>query len=223
MQKFTATTPITAIIDVPAGRVQVIAADRTDATVEVRPAKASRARDVRAAEQTTVDYGDGRLRVTTTLDGGRILGPSGCVEITVQVPTGSHVTVTSAGAEFRGIGRLGRVDCDGVCGTVKIDEAEDVRLSVLGGDVTVGRLTGPAEITTQHGDVRVISADTGTLTLSTLMGDVTVDTAPGVSATLDASTGHGRIRNALKNTEGTRAVLAIRATTGHGHITARGH
>jgi hypothetical protein len=42
---------------------------------------------------------------------------------------------------------------------------------------------------------------------------------PGVCATLDAGTGHGRVANALKN-DGTVG-LDIRATTGMGDITAR--
>ncbi|GGN23163.1 hypothetical protein GCM10010109_38010 [Actinoplanes campanulatus] len=37
MHKFDTTTAVTAVLNIPAGRIQVIAADRTDATVEVRP------------------------------------------------------------------------------------------------------------------------------------------------------------------------------------------
>jgi hypothetical protein len=51
------------------------------------------------------------------------------------------------------------------------------------------------------------------------MGDITVGAAAGVSASLDAGTGHGRVSNALKN-DGTTG-LDIRATTNHGDITAR--
>ncbi|MEU4763113.1 DUF4097 family beta strand repeat-containing protein [Actinosynnema sp. NPDC023794] len=222
MQKFDTAAPIAAVIEVPAGRIQVIAADRADTTVEVLPAKASESRDVKAAEQTAVEFKDGVLHVKTTLQGNQILGLSGTVEVTVQVPSGSDIEVKSGGAEFRGVGRFGKVDCDGVYGAVKIDEAASLRLA-LGGDVTVGRLTGSGEISTQHGDVDVdvAEADSGTLVLSTQTGNVTVAAAPGVSATLDAGTGHGRITNALKNTEGAAAALTIRATTGHGDITAR--
>src|SRR5262249_27854421 len=102
MQKFDTTTPITVVVDVPAGRIQVIAADRSDATVEVLPAKASKSRDVKAAEQTEVEFDDGVLQITTTLEKHQILGPSGTVEVTVQVPSGSNLQVKSAGAEFRG-------------------------------------------------------------------------------------------------------------------------
>ena len=56
MQKFDTPAPISAVLDIPAGRIQFIAADRADTTVEVLPANASKSRDVKAAEQTTVDY-----------------------------------------------------------------------------------------------------------------------------------------------------------------------
>ena len=63
MQKFATTAPITAVLDIPAGRIQLIAADRTDTTVQVLPANATKNRDVKAAEQTTVQYTDGVLRI----------------------------------------------------------------------------------------------------------------------------------------------------------------
>ena len=39
MQKFDTPAPISAVLDIPAGRVQFIAADRADTTVEVLPAE----------------------------------------------------------------------------------------------------------------------------------------------------------------------------------------
>jgi DUF4097 and DUF4098 domain-containing protein YvlB len=86
------------------------------------------------------------------------------------------------------------------------------------GDVEVGRLTGSAQIRTARGDIRITEAGGGTLTLETQSGSVTVGVAPGVSASLDAATPHGRISNSLKN-DGTTG-LAIHATTSNGDITA---
>lgn len=221
MQKFDTTAAVSAVLEIPAGRIQVIAADRADATVEVRPSNASKGRDVKAAEQTKVEFADGVLRITAPAEKKQILGPSGSIEVTVQVPTGSSVEAKASAAEFRGVGRFGDVACEGAYGGVKIDEAANVRLTAHAGDITVGRLTGSAEISTQKGDINIAEATAGTLVLRTLMGNVTVDAAPGVSASLDAGTSYGRISNALKNTEGAAAGLTIRATTDHGDITAR--
>ena len=221
MQKFDTTAPISAVLDIPAGRIRLIAADRTDTTVEVLPANASKGRDVKAAEQTTVEYADGVLRVSAAPAKNRILGNSGSVEVTIQVPTGSRVEGKAGAAEFRAVGRFGDIAFEGAYDAIKIDEAASLRLTAVAGDVTVGRLGGPAEISTAKGDIRIDEAVRGTVLLRTAMGDVSVGAAAGVSASLDAGTAYGRIANSLKNTEGTSAALNIHATTAYGDITAR--
>ncbi|MEU9928009.1 MULTISPECIES: DUF4097 family beta strand repeat-containing protein [Streptomyces] len=219
MQKFDTTAPVTAVLDIPAGRIQFIAADRADTTVEVRPADASRSRDVKAAERIEVAYGDGVLRIAARAAENRVLGDSGSVEVTVQLPAGSHVEAHAAAAELRGVGRLGDVAFDGAYRRIKIDEAASVRLTAIEGDVEIGRLGGPSEISTARGDIRIAEAARGTVVLHTRSGDISVTAAVGVSAALDAGTAHGRVSNALKN-NGT-AELDIRATTSHGDIVAR--
>ncbi|MFD5007593.1 DUF4097 family beta strand repeat-containing protein [Streptomyces mutabilis] len=219
MQTFDTPAPISAVLDVPAGRIQFIAADRTDTTVEVLPANPSKGRDVKAAEQTRVEFGDGVLRIATPAN-NQLLGASGSLEVTVRLPAGSRVEARTAATEFRGVGRLGDVDYEGAHGPVKVDEAASLRLTTAAGDVSVGRLGGPAEISTAKGDIRIAEAVSGTLTLRTQSGDVSVGAAAGVSASLDAGTSYGRIDNALRNTGGTPG-LTIHATTAHGDITAR--
>jgi DUF4097 and DUF4098 domain-containing protein YvlB len=204
-----------------AGHIRFIAADRTDTTVEILPANVSRSRDVKAAEQTTVAYADGVLRVEAPAAKNRLMGPSGVIEVTVQLPAGSRVEAKAASAELRGVGRLGDVVLEAAQGTVKLDETTNARLSLAAGDVTVHRLNGPAEISTQKGDLRVTEAVRGTVTLRTEHGDITVGAARGTSATLDAGTTHGRIQNSLNNTDGPDAALTIHATTAYGDITAR--
>ncbi|MFD5059559.1 DUF4097 family beta strand repeat-containing protein [Streptomyces sp. NPDC058394] len=220
MQKFDTPAPISAILDVPAGRIRFIAADRADTAVEILPADASKGRDVKAAEQITVEYGDGVLRVEASPAKNRILGSSGSVEVTIQLPVGSRIEAKAASAEFRGVGRLGDVGFEGAQGSVKLDETASARLTLLAGDVSVGRLGGPAEISTKKGDIRIAEAVRGTVVLHTEAGEVSVGAARGVSASLDAGTTYGRIHNALKNTDGA-AVLNIHATTAYGDIVAR--
>lgn len=221
MQKFDTTAAISAVLDIPAGRIRFIAADRADTTVEVLPADASKGRDVRAAERITVEYDDGVLRIAAAAPKNRVLGNSGSVEVTVQLPADSRVEANMADAEFRGVGRLGDVAFEGAQGSVKLDEAASARITLLAGDVSVGVLGGPAEISTQKGDLRIVEAVRGAVVLRTVSGDVSIGAARGVSASLDAGTTHGRIENALKNTEGAAAGLNIRATTTQGDIVAR--
>ncbi|MFI0357504.1 DUF4097 family beta strand repeat-containing protein [Actinomadura sp. 9N407] len=217
MEKFATAAPVTAVLEIPAGRVRFIAADRADTTVEVLPANAAKGRDVKAAEQTTVEYADGVLRIQGP-DSRQILGASGYVEVTVQLPAGSRLEAKTASAEFRGVGRFGDVALDSAHGDIKIDETAALTLTTQAGDIEIGRLGGPAEITTAKGDIRITEAMGGRVVLNTQAGDITVGAATGVSASLDAGTTRGRITNNLKN-DGT-ADLNIQATTAYGDITA---
>ncbi|MER6716345.1 MULTISPECIES: DUF4097 family beta strand repeat-containing protein [unclassified Streptomyces] len=219
MQTFDTPAPISAVLDIPAGRVRFIAADRADTTVEVLPADASKSRDVKVAEQTTVSYADGVLRIEASAK-NQYLGPSGSLDVTVQLPAGSRVEAKAASAELRGVGRLGDVTVESAHGAIKLDETAGARLTTVAGDVSVGRLGGSAEISTGKGDIRIAEAVRGTVVLTTQAGDVSVGAAAGVSAALDAGTTYGRIRNTLRNAEGATADLTIRATTAYGDITA---
>ncbi|MEU0570451.1 DUF4097 family beta strand repeat-containing protein [Nonomuraea sp. NPDC005983] len=219
MQKFDTPAPISAVLHIPAGRVRFIAADRADTAVEVLPANASKGRDVKAAEQTTVAYADGVLRIETAAAKNQYFGPSGSIEVTVELPAGSGIEARAESAELRTAGRLGDVAFEGAYSRITIDEAASVRLTALDGDVEVGRLGGPAQISTARGDIRIAEATGGTVVLRTQSGDISIAAAGGVSAALDAGTSHGRIINALNN-DGT-AELDIHATTSNGDITAR--
>ena len=219
MQKYDTPAPISAVLDIPAGRIQFVAADRADTTVEVLPADPAKKRDVQAAERTSVDYADGVLHIRTADPKNQLLGAGGSLEVTVQLPAGSRIEAKTASSELSGAGRLGDVVFEGAYRRIRIEEAASVQLTAVDGDVEIGRLDGPAEISTARGDIRIAEAVRGAVVLRTQSGSITVTAAAGVSATLDAETGNGRISNALKN-DGT-AELDIRATTSQGDITAR--
>jgi hypothetical protein len=222
MRTFDTPAKTSVVLDIPAGRVRLVASDRAVTTVEVLPADATRSRDVKAAERTEVAFDGGTLRIAAAEAGNRLLGhDSGSVEVTVQLPTGSRVEAKASDVDLRGVGLLGDLVLEADRGTVQLDGSDDTRVAVLAGDVTLGRLGGPAEIGTQKGDIRVDEAHGGTVTLRTEMGRITIAAARGVSATLDAGTGSGRVANALRNADGAGAALHIHATTGYGDIDAR--
>ncbi|MEV0449152.1 hypothetical protein [Streptomyces sp. NPDC050600] len=137
MQKFKTPEAIAAVVEIPAGRISLLAADRAETTAEVRPA----------------------------------------------------------------------------------DAGKGLRLTTIDGDVHVGRLGGPAEISAARGGITIGEAVRGTVVLHTQHGDISIAAAPGVSATLHADARHGRVSNILKN-DGS-PVLQISATSGSGNVSAR--
>ncbi len=176
---------------------------------------------MQAAEQTEIAYGDGVLRIAAPAAKSQILGNSGSVEVTIQLPAGSRIEAKTASAELQGVGRLDDVAFESAAGSVKLDETASARLTLHAGDVSVGRLRGPAQISTQKGNIHITEAMTGTVTLSTEHGEISVGAAPGTSASLAAGTSYGRIHNSLNNIDGAVAGLNIHATTAYGDITAR--
>ncbi|GAA5188506.1 DUF4097 family beta strand repeat-containing protein [Rugosimonospora acidiphila] len=217
MHTFTTPTPITTVLTIPAGRVQLIAADHAETTVEIQPTNAHKGRDVKAAEQTTVEYTNGTLRIQTATK-NQYLGPTGSIQVTVKLPAGSRIEAKTAAAELRTVGRLGDVTFHGAYHHIKLDETASLHLTATDGDIEIGRLRGPAQISTARGDIRITEATGGAVVLRTQSGDITVGAATGVSAALDAGTSYGRVNNALKN-DGTTQ-LDIHATTSYGDITA---
>jgi hypothetical protein len=220
MPAFNTPEPISAVLDIPAGRIQLVAADRADSAVEVLPADPSKRRDVKAAESAEVGYDDGVLRIQVPAK-NQYLGPSGSVAVTVRLPVGSQVEVKAASAELRATGRLGDVAVNSAHGSIDLEDVASARLALTAGNVSVGRLNGSAEIRTSKGDIRIAEAVSGAVVLRADVGEVEVGAAAGVSASLDAGTTIGRIDNTLKNAEGSGAQLTIHATTTVGDIVAR--
>jgi hypothetical protein len=219
MQKFDTPSPVSVSLDIPAGQIRLIATDRTDTTVEIHPANPSKARDVKAAEKTQIEYRDGVMHIATP-DPNRVPGSTGSLNVTIELPTGSQINGKAGAAELHTTGRLGEITFHGGYRTVELEESASAHVTMHTGTVTVTRLTGPAQITNNNGDITITEATAGTLELRTDSGDITVGTAPAISATLDAATPNGRIHNTLKNTDGTNTALNIKATTSNGNITA---
>src|SRR5262249_42109412 len=63
MQKFDTPEPITANIEPGVGSVTVVAADRLDTVVEIRPTNPDNESDVDAAQRTTVDFAGNTLTI----------------------------------------------------------------------------------------------------------------------------------------------------------------
>lgn len=219
MQKFETPSPVTVVLDIPAGQVRLVAGERADTVVEVLPSEAAKRRDAKAAAQTKVEFSGGVLRIVTA-DPKKILGSSGSLDVTIALPSGSRVEGKAGGAALSSTGRLGEVAFDGGYRAVELDEVAGARIKMHMGDVSIAKLTGPAQLRNGKGDITVAEAVAGAVDLRTDMGNLAIAAAPGVSATLDASSGYGRISNSMRNAEGDGAGLTIKATTLHGDITA---
>jgi hypothetical protein len=149
MPKFDTPTPITADIEPGVGYVTIVAADRTDTVVEIRPTNPDNESDVDAAKRTTVDFAGNTL----TIRGPRI-GPlnwsnkTRSIDVTVELPAGSHVHGKTGMGDLTATGRLGDVGYKTGLGHVQFDEAAALSVTSGTGNVLGNRITGRADITT---------------------------------------------------------------------------
>ncbi|MEU6464923.1 DUF4097 family beta strand repeat-containing protein [Streptomyces sp. NPDC046976] len=207
MPAFDTPGPISVTAHVGAGSLRFIASERPDTVVEVLPG-GKRGRDVRAAEQTEVTYANGELSVRTKER--TFIGPSGTVEVTVELPTGSRVDVSGSWVQVFGEGGLGEARVKTSVGDVRLDAAGPLKLTVSHGSISVDRVAGGAEITTSSGSLRVgtvhgpavlknshgstvVGVVTGELRVNGANGDIDIECAEG---DVVATTAHGTLRAA---------------------------
>jgi DUF4097 and DUF4098 domain-containing protein YvlB len=211
MPTFATPEPISAKIDILFGDIRVIASDRTDTVVEVRPADASKAGHVRAAEETRVEYADGRLLVKgPRRRASMILGPGkdAAVQVDVRLPAGSGLDASSGLGNVHCEGLLGDCEVSSGAGGIWIEDARTLGAKTGGGDFTAGRVAGDVTITTGVGEVRLrhaagvvtiknssgvtwVGEAAGNVHVRSASGDIVIDQA---HADVDAKTAAGKIR-----------------------------
>ncbi|EFL39898.1 MULTISPECIES: DUF4097 family beta strand repeat-containing protein [Streptomyces] len=206
MPSFDTPEAISVTAHVYSGSLQFTASDRPDTVVELRPRDPKKDLDVRATEQTEVTCVNGALTVRTPK--ANLLGRGGTVDITVELPTGSDIDVTGAGANLLGEGRLGEVRVKISAGDVRLDTTGPLKLTAAHGSIAVDRVEGPAEITSSTGSLRVGFVD-GPAVLKNSHGTTAVGTAMGELSVRGAN-GDIEIRRAEDSVTATLANGALR-------------
>lgn len=210
MPTFDTPAPISVTLDLGVGDIRIVASDRTDTIVEVRPSDGARKSDVTAAEQARVEYASGRLLIKApkgrrqyTFRGG---GES--IDVHIELPAGSDVRAEAGIAAVLCTGRLGECHFKTGIGGIRLQEASAAQLDTGGGDIIVDRVVDHAELTTRSGAVQVGSIDgsaviknsnghtwigevTGDLRVNAANGKISVDQA---HAAVAAKTANGDVR-----------------------------
>jgi hypothetical protein len=209
MPTFDTPNPISATIDVVSGDVGISAGDRSATIVKVDPTDPSSEEDRKAAQLTRVEYAGGRLLVKAPkLRSWLPRSTGGSIDVTIELPAGSHVHGTASLADFHCDGPLGECRITTGLGQIRLEGADTLSLKTGIGDISVDRATGHAEVTTGSGDVRVRELDAsaviknsngdtwvgvagGDLRIKAANGSIAVDLA---RATLGAKSANGDVR-----------------------------
>lgn len=222
--------PISVTLELGTGNVRIAASNRTDTVVEVRPSDEADESDMKAAQEVRVDYAGGLLRVTGPKPGAFDFSrKTRSVEVSIEVPSGSQVSLETQAGDVRCAGRLGECRLKTSAGNFWLEQTGLLRLRTGFGDVTADGIAGSAEISTGSGKIQIGEVE-GTAVVRSSNGAISVDRA---GAGVDAKTSNGSIRlgevargSVVLGTpagdleigiaEGTAARLAV--STGHGHV-----
>lgn len=226
MLNFNTPQPITAKVEISAGSVRLVASDRDDTVVEIRPRDESRSHDVKAAEQVRVDFKNGTLAVASQR--GFSFPRRGAVIVDISLPSGSRLQASAASANIIADGEFadckfasssGDLEVGYVVGNLKADSASGgITVQAVNGSTSVSTASGDATIGDLDGDVKFRAAS-GSLTVRRLHGNVNAQTASGdvtvttaVNGELSVQTGHGEVVVGIA--EGTAAQLDLRTRSG---------
>ncbi|MCB5179771.1 DUF4097 family beta strand repeat-containing protein [Streptomyces antimicrobicus] len=206
MPSYDTPAPITAVLEFDIADVRVRASERRDTVVEVLPSNGTEEADVRAAQQTKVTYANGTLTVKGPKKRS-LFGRTGSIDVTLELPAGSHLRSTSPMGDHVCEGPLGDCHVKTSLGDIRLDEAGVVTLRTEHGDIRIGRATGDAEIigagridvaeiagaaTVKNGNGETtIGAVTGDLKVNNANGHITVGVAHG---SVEARSANGAIR-----------------------------
>ena len=157
MPTFDTPEPITATIDVVVGDVRITAGATGTTVVDVRPSDTGSDEDRKVAERTRVEYaGDALLVKAPKLRSWLPRSHGGSIDVTIELPAGSHVrgggaarpTSTPPASSATATIKTG-------LGQIQLERAAAVNLKTGIGDITVGHVSGHADISAGSGEVRV--------------------------------------------------------------------
>lgn len=206
MPAFDTPEPLRVILEFDVGSARISAGPRTDTVVEVLPADGADETDVRAARETHVSCAGGTL----TVKGPRkrsLFGRTGSLDVSIELPAGSHVRAVSPMADLTCEGPLGDCHLKTSLGDIRLDEAATAYLKTDHGDIRADRVAGDAEVLGsgrveigEIGGAAGVKNGNGETTIAEVHGDLRANSANGrirvgvAHAGVDAKSANGGIR-----------------------------
>ena len=172
--------PVTVVVRIPTGRIDITTEDTNETTVEVRrmggPGPSGQ-------NDVLVDFRpskrSGQLMVVAERGHKSWFGKDASYHVTIRTPHGADVQGVSGSADFRGVGRFGSLEVRSASGDVWFDDvAGGANVKSASGDLRLGSIEGPVMVNTTSGDADIRKA--GDLVNAALVsGDLKVGAAGG--------------------------------------------
>lgn len=220
MPTFDTPMPISVVLDLAVGDVELVAAERSDTVVSVVAADPSNSLSIQAAQAVVADFASGQLSIKQSLPWYQSYGksvPGRLVSLTVELPAGSTVRGQTGLGSYRSDGYLGACDLNLANGDVRLDAVgQSLRVKGANGNIEARQAAADVDVKTSNGNIVIGEVVTGAIKLTTSTGRIEVGVRPGTAANLDVRTRLGRVRNTLSSIEapdGYASSVKIRART----------
>ena len=203
VSNFNTPSPIAVALDLYVAGVHFAASDRTDTIVEVRPSDPNKAADIKAAENTRVEYDDAArtLSIVSRKPRNRFVNFSSkrpeSIDVVIQLPADSDVRGEAGLGDFQADGVLGAVELKTDLGAIRFSETGPLNVRNGAGAITVEGVSGTAKVHASSGDIRIGAVD-GTAEVSSSNGKVRVGVVTG-PATIKVSNGSVSVDRALSD------------------------
>ncbi|MGH3195529.1 MAG: DUF4097 family beta strand repeat-containing protein [Streptosporangiaceae bacterium] len=202
LSNFNTPSPIAVTLDLYVADVHIVASGRTDTIVEVRPSDPGKSADIKAAENTRVEYDDATraLSVITRKPRNRFVNFSKrpeSIDVVIQLPTDSDVRGEAGLGDYRTEGALGAVALKTDFGAVRIGETGALNIRTGFGEIIVDGASGSAKVHSGSGEIRIGAVD-GTADVSTSNGTIRIGVVTG-PANVKVSNGALSVDRALSD------------------------
>jgi hypothetical protein len=207
MREFDCPRPVTVSVRIGGGAVEIIAEERTTATVDVSPYDDSEGAREAAANARIEMRGDVLVVEAPEWSGGWLFRRSPRLRMDIRVPLDSGLAMKMASADARCQGRFsiatintasGDVSIEHVTGDLSVNTASgdahahrvdgNIRVNGASGDVSIGRAGGEVSVHSASGDVELQQA-AGSVRGNTASGDIRIGTAGRGAVKLNSASG----------------------------------
>lgn len=174
-ERFDTPNPILVDVRVPAGEIDLDAADTGETEVTVEP-RNDQARE--RLDQVVVALDGDRLRIEVP-DSRFSFGRSPEYTVSVRCPTGSRLRLKTASADLAARGTVGGVDVKAASADVSVEHVDgDLRVDAASSDIRAASVTGDASVRSVSGDIE-LGPTLGPVNAQSVSGDVRLREAHG--------------------------------------------
>jgi DUF4097 and DUF4098 domain-containing protein YvlB len=172
--------PVTLVVRIPSGRIEITTEDTQETTVDVRPVNG---RGGPGPDDVLVDFRPshrgGQLMVVAERGHKSWFGRDTAYHVTIRTPHGAEVQGMSGSADFRGVGRFGALEIRSASGDLWFDDVTGrANIKSASGDLRLGSIEGPVSVNTTSGDAEIHKA-ADSLSAALVSGDLRVGEAGG--------------------------------------------